>query len=171
MAMLAWAHQQIGKPFSSMGMMRSMIWPRATDESSWYCAELVAACLQAGGLMSRDSTPGSATPYSLYKLYKSAGAMQANPCTLRREFGISRPMTLTGPRQSLGATIAAQPVATQISQSIRTAAPEAASRRRLDSPPRMQFRVLQARGQAPAVANLGAISLSLASLNMNHSHR
>ena len=167
MAMLAWSHQQVGKPFSSMGMMRSMIWPRATDGKPFYCAELVAACLQAGGLMSRDSTPGSATPYSLYKMYKSAGAMQANPCTLRREFGTSRPLALMGPRPSLGATIAAQPVALQMSQPMRAVAP---SRGRSDSPPRMQFKVLQARGQAPEQASLGAISLSLASLNMNRRH-
>ena len=119
--------------------------------------------------MSRDSKPGSATPHSLYKMYKSAGAMQANPCTLRREFGSTRPLALMGPRPSLGATIAAQPVALQMSQPVRAAAPEAAVRRRSDSPPRMQFKVLQARGHAPEQASLGAISLSLASLNMNRS--
>lgn len=37
-AMLGFARQQVGKPFSSYGMMRSMIYPRTSDGSSWYCA-------------------------------------------------------------------------------------------------------------------------------------
>ena len=81
-AMLHWARQQVGKPFSSSGMARSLLWPRESDGKSWYCAELVAACLQQGGLMSRDSKTGAATPHSLYKMYKSQGAVQANPYTL-----------------------------------------------------------------------------------------
>ena len=44
-----------------------------------FCAELVAAILQQGGLMSSDSNPGSATPCSLYKLYASRAAATANP--------------------------------------------------------------------------------------------
>ena len=95
-AMLQFARAQVGKPFSSMGMFRSMVWPRATDMSSWYCAELVAACLKTGGLMSQDSNPGAATPHSLYKLYKAQGAIMANPCTLRQQFGAmpTRPFAL-----------------------------------------------------------------------------
>lgn len=85
-AMLRFARRQVGKPFSPMGMARALVWPRKTDESSWFCAELVAACLQAGGLMSHSSSPGAATPSSLYKLYKECGAVAANPCTLRRQF-------------------------------------------------------------------------------------
>ena len=85
-AMLAWAQRQVGKPFSSMGMLRSMVWPRTTDNSSFYCAELVAACLKVGGLMTPDSNPGNATPASLHALYRTRGAVQGNPYTLRREF-------------------------------------------------------------------------------------
>ena len=49
--MLKFARAQIGKPFSSIGMARALVWPRKTNYKSWFCAELVAACLQAGGLM------------------------------------------------------------------------------------------------------------------------
>lgn len=83
--MLKFARSQIGKPFSSIGMARALVWPRKTNYKSWFCAELVAACLQAGGLMNQTSSPGAATPSSLYKLYKNCGAVAANPCTLRRQ--------------------------------------------------------------------------------------
>jgi hypothetical protein len=35
--MLAFARQQIGKPFSNLGMARSLIMPRKSDGTSW-CA-------------------------------------------------------------------------------------------------------------------------------------
>lgn len=35
--MLSFARQQVGKPFSNMGMARSLLLPRKTDGSSW-CA-------------------------------------------------------------------------------------------------------------------------------------
>lgn len=35
-AMLHFAQQQVGKPFSSSGMARSLLWPRESDGSSWY---------------------------------------------------------------------------------------------------------------------------------------
>ena len=82
-AMLQFARQRIGKPFSGTGMA-SLIWPTPGD--SWFCAELVAACLQAGGLLNRDSNPGAATPQSLYRLYKGQAAAAANPYTLRNQF-------------------------------------------------------------------------------------
>lgn len=37
--MLRFARQQIGKPFSGIGMLRSLIWPRTPDGSSWCAAE------------------------------------------------------------------------------------------------------------------------------------
>ena len=37
-AMLHFARQQIGKPFSSSGMARSLLWPRESDGKSWYGA-------------------------------------------------------------------------------------------------------------------------------------
>ena len=36
--MLAFAKQQIGKPFSNFGMARSLIFPRQSDNRSFYCA-------------------------------------------------------------------------------------------------------------------------------------
>ena len=49
--MLSFARAQVGKPFSNMGMARSLLFPRATDHRTYYCAELVAAILKQGGLM------------------------------------------------------------------------------------------------------------------------
>ena len=127
-AMLRFAHEQIGKPFSSMGMFRSMVWPRETDGSSWYCAELVAACLQVGGLMSSDSKPGSATPHSLYKMYKRQGAVMANPCTLRREFGAapSRPFALPAPAAPLASRLPSATVAVPLAIQLQSLAPRPA---------------------------------------------
>lgn len=169
-AMLHWSSQQVGKPFSSAGMVRSMIWPRETTGDSWYCAELIAACLQVGGLMSTTSNPGEATPRSLYKMYKSRGAIQANPCTLRQEFGAptQRPLALMAPPAACGLALPTAPVRLQM-QSIagRAAASSDGSRRRSDSPPRMQFKVIQPRGIDARAQTTGTIQLSLASLNMN----
>lgn len=77
--MLAFAKAQIGKPFSQMAMARSIIYPRQSDHSSWFCAELTAAILQVGGLLNSQSNPGSATPSSLYNMYQSRAAVTANP--------------------------------------------------------------------------------------------
>jgi hypothetical protein len=49
--MLAFARAQVGKPFSNIGMARSLLFPRKTSHESFFCAELVAAVLKAGGLM------------------------------------------------------------------------------------------------------------------------
>ena len=35
----------IGKPFSNLSMFRSLVWPRQADNTSFFCAELVAAIL------------------------------------------------------------------------------------------------------------------------------
>lgn len=40
----------VGKPFSNLGMARSLLWPRQTDDSSFFCAELVAAILKEVGV-------------------------------------------------------------------------------------------------------------------------
>lgn len=49
--MLAYARTLVGKPFSNVGMARSILYPRTTDNSSFFCAELVASVLKKGGLM------------------------------------------------------------------------------------------------------------------------
>jgi hypothetical protein len=171
-AMLNWAARQVGKPFSSTGMARSILWPRETTGDSFYCAELVAACLQQGGLMNPDSKPGAATPYSLYKMYKSQGAIMANPCTLRQQFGLpaSRPHTAATAPLLANAHHAARAMQfdmqSLVSQSRSSSS--SGSRRRSDSPPRMQFKVIQARGVDPRSS--GPVTLSLSSLSMNRTH-
>lgn len=85
-AMLAYAQSVVGRPFSNYGMARSVIYPRTTDGASFFCAELVAAILKAGGLMASSSNPGAATPEGLHRLYKHKAAITANPYTLR-QFG------------------------------------------------------------------------------------
>ena len=80
--MLQYARTLIGKPFSMMAMARSVFFPRTTDGNSFFCAELVAAALQAGGLLAADANPGSATPQSLHELYSKRAAVTANPFVL-----------------------------------------------------------------------------------------
>ena len=82
-AMLRHARACVGKPFSNWSMARSIFWPRTTDGTSYFCAELVADVLRAGGLMHRDSNPGAATPESLHALYSKRAAVSANPTLLR----------------------------------------------------------------------------------------
>ena len=36
--MLAYARTLVGRPFSNTGMVRSIIYPRHTDEKSFFCA-------------------------------------------------------------------------------------------------------------------------------------
>jgi hypothetical protein len=82
-AMLKFARLQQGKPFSVSAMARSVLWPRKTTHQSYFCAELVAACLQAGGLMASTSNAAAASPQSLYDMYASTAAISGNPCTMR----------------------------------------------------------------------------------------
>lgn len=187
-AMMAWARQQVGKPFSSMGMVRSMIWPRTTNESSWYCAELVAACLKVGGLMHRDSRPGEATPRSLYKLYKSQGAVQANPYTLRRDFNTASPYTSSvkaavvhaarlqdtpsalpsTPQKPACAFSMTPPMPFVVhSQSVTTANRNSQSTHRAPSPPRLQFRLLDDANHPRIASSNGLVSTSTIALRLS----
>ena len=81
--MLRFAKCQLAKPFSNYGMARSLLWPRRTDNTCFFCAELVAAILREGGLMAPESNPGSATPEQLHHLYSKKSAATANPYLLR----------------------------------------------------------------------------------------
>ena len=152
--MLAFARAQISKPFSNSGMARSVIWPRQTDGTSWFCAELVAAILKEGGLMSPDSNAGAATPYGLYKLYAKQAAATANPYTLR---AVQHGLTLEG-------LFAHEPQRTPLLQPPEVAAMPVtmyAARSRSDSPPRAAFKLLSSRAPAP---QRSGITLSLDSL-------
>jgi hypothetical protein len=127
--MLAFARQQIGKSFSNVGMARSLIWPRQSDYTTFFCAELVAAVLKVGGLMSMDSNPGAATPYSLFKTYSKSGAATANPFVLRAVNNLSD-------RQSL------LPISMPRSGLPPHARPLPVAAKRRQSPPRAAFRNL-----------------------------
>jgi len=83
--MLAFARSCIGKPFSNSAMARSLVWPRQTDNQSFFCAELVAAILKQGALIDSSSNPGAATPQGLHELYKNRAATTANPYLLRQQ--------------------------------------------------------------------------------------
>ena len=186
--MLAFARAQVGKKFSNAGMARSLVWPRQTDGSTWFCAELVAAILQKGGLMAQDSNPGAATPHSLYKLYSKQAAATANPYTLR-----SMNLSLGGvPMNSTASSSRTRPGRveqvpllndsrcndpTPTLQPVRSGVTSlSAPRARTDSPPRASFKVVNARGSglsAPLPLGTGApgLNISLASLNTNHGGR
>ena len=153
--MLAFARQQVGKPFSNVGMARSLLWPRSTDNKSFYCAELVAAILKQGGLLSQESNPGAATPHSLYKLYSKQAAATANPFVLRQAASrlslnsvvSSRPCLMpAGPSNSMtapllgGGGVAASPTATLA----KSHGLGGSARRHSDSPPRASFKLLAA---------------------------
>ena len=174
--MLAFARAQISKPFSNSGMARSLVWPRQTDGRSWFCAELVAAILQVGGLMHSESNPGAATPYSLYKLYSQQAAATANPYTLRAVQGLTFATVINNGAAShvplladdRAAASAAVESARNASVTLGLAAPRAvpapitAGHRRADSPPRASFRLLNAGGVRPAPGR--AVRLSMSSL-------
>ena len=158
--MLNYAKGLVGRPFSNSGMMRSVIFPRITDDSSFFCAgasintarsfmcsyrrslvcaELVAAVLKKGGLMSRSSNPGSATPQSLWQMYKGKAAVTGNPFVLRN----------FASQHSQKQSVSANPVA--FSLPLRKAAPIASSNtatasRRRDSPPRASFKLVSGSG-------------------------
>ena len=154
--MLHFARAQVGRPFSNAGMARSILWPRTSTGDSWFCAELVAAILQKGGLMSSECNPGAATPYGLYKMYSKQAAATANPYTLRAVSGLSFGGPLRSDRQPL---LAPEPPAAprHLPLSVATST----GRRRNESPPRASFRVFTS-DDAP-VGSQG-IRLSLNSL-------
>lgn len=90
--MLRHAQSLVGRPFSMVAMVRSVVFPRTTDGASFFCAELVASALQAGGLLACEANPGAATPQSLHELYSKRAAATANPFVLA---GYSMPASLS----------------------------------------------------------------------------
>lgn len=118
--------------------------------------------------MSTNSATGSATPSSLYKLYKNCGAVAANPCTLRRQFAAGMDHSAAMNLNLLGLKGATQRCG-QYSQ-VPTSMPSNTSHReqiqRSTSPPKLAFR------QLTPVTNMATnrthtVSLTLASLDMN----
>mgnify|MGYP001194797687 CR=1 FL=1 len=192
--MLTFARQQVGKPFSNIGMARSLIVPRRSDGSSWcvflstfkhasrqpspprtpfqsryflyrFCAELVAAVLKAGALMSHDSNPGAATPYSLYKMYSKHAAATANPYTLRSVSGLTFSAMTSQSMQNAYCSIPQEPTPQLEGMLALPASRPAQSthistqRKRSDSPPRASFKVLSTTENNNGVPGL-ALSLS-----------
>ena len=135
-----------------------------------FCAELVAACLQEGGLLNRESNPGAATPHSLFKLYKGQAATTANPYTLRNQFSMpsGRPMhrvQSAPPRRPI--LEQRQPLLTPDPGMPMGAQPPSQrgvdrGRQRPDSPPRAGLKIVSA-GAVPRCDT--TLTLSLNSLN------
>ena len=165
--MLNFARQQVGKPFSNVGMARSLIAPRRSDGSSWFCAELVAAVLKAGALMSHDSNPGAATPYSLYKMYSKHAAATANPYTLRSVSGLTF-SNMSAESSQNGRTRVPKELSPRFEGAITLLntqprpAPTLAQQKRSDSPPKASFKLLSAKSNNRGTPEL---TLTLSSLS------
>jgi len=158
-AMLRFAKSQVGKPFSSSGMARSLIWPRNSDGTSWFCAELVAAALKVGGLLSTDSRTGEATPKSLHSIYKSQGAASGNPCVVRQSFHLPRTAHAHfAPNSSVQLDMKS------LTAPSRGIAGATCSWRRTDSPPRTAFRVISAGQRTHSSAATNGVTISLSRL-------
>lgn len=82
--MLNFAAAQQGKPFSMGAMVRSIVYPRTTNEKNYFCAELVARTLQIGGLFPPEKNPGAETPETLFRRFKSVASVTGNPYMLRQ---------------------------------------------------------------------------------------
>ena len=178
--MLRYAKTQcVGKPFSTTGMARSLLWPRQTDGSSFFCAELVAAILKEGGLLEASSNPGSATPETLHKLYLSRAAATANPYVLRdlnATTGLSFCNTMGQCHQRAGASASSGTAEEREAllqhhsimapvpppQRAPTTASALGERRRGDSPPRGHFRVISSvpKGRGGGCGAAGTLSNS-----------
>ena len=175
--MLRYAKTQcVGKPFSNTGMARSLLWPRQTDGSSFFCAELVAAILKEGGLLEASSNPGSATPETLHKLYLSRAAVTANPYVLRdlnATTGLSFCNTMGQCHQRTGASASSTAEEREAllqhhsimapvppPQRAPTTASALGERRRGDSPPRGHFRVISSvpKGRGGGCGAAGTLS-------------
>lgn len=124
--------------------------------------------------MSSNSATGSATPSSLYKLYKNCGAVAANPCTLRRQFGSAMAQDAAVHLNLLGLKGASSQNG-GYSQLSSSAPPPSVSSymqiQRSSSPPKMAFRQLPSASDSSKKhggSNVPrTISLTLASLDMN----
>ena len=110
--------------------------------------------------MSRDSNPGAATPYSLYKLYSKQAAATANPWALRAVTGNS--LTFS----TMGSGAARDPASTVplLGAGLGFQQPQGGrfqTQRDVDSAPRAGLKVLSARGGGMGVPGL---TLSMTSI-------
>lgn len=180
--MLNYVRQKcVGKPFSNMAMIRSLIWPRETDHTSFFCAELVASVLKVGGLLDANCNPGSATPEMLHRIYAPRGAVSANPCVLREMSAVSQQATNfignVSHCESLSEREFLVPNADSVPASIAVS-PQymfQPARRRAESPPRAHFHAVTQNfafrdtGRSSAcssryISNTGGVQLTMDSL-------
>ena len=83
-AMWEFCVEQRAKKLNWWGMYLSWTpWSRETDETKWFCSELVAAALQKANLFEPsdryyDLDPGCATPYELYEILKPRSKTTGN---------------------------------------------------------------------------------------------
>ena len=131
-------------------------------------AELVAAVLKAGGMLSPDSNPGSATPHSLYKLYSKQAAATANPYMLRQSNNLSMHSIIGHGHQSQQTLAQRVPLLGESVDSMdrhsgKGGGHGGSHRRGSNSPPRASFRVLSAAPPRPQVG-FQNLRLSLTSL-------
>ena len=175
----------VGKPFSNMAMIRSLVWPRTTDHTSFFCAELVASILKVGGLLDGNCNPGSATPEMLHRIYAPRAAVAANPVLLR-EMAQHSPAAMSASsfignisyaerlaeRESLvprvstsGAGVPTSryaPAAASMAPKMSLVAPAPPlfqpARRRADSPPRGHFQVVNKQGPPLGISSSACTS-------------
>jgi hypothetical protein len=165
--MFKFARAQVGKPFSNVAMVRSIIYPRQTTGEDFFCAELVAAVLQVGGLLSASANPGAATPESLHALYSRRGAATANPYLLQHVAAqrLSTTSLRSNPSTASPTAVAAarQRSAEEAAMLIERAVLDARGAKRVGG-----LHVVAGRRVQPesAMAACGGITLSLASLDM-----
>ncbi len=187
--MLSFARQQVGKPFSNLGMARSLIIPRKTDGSSWCACPPPLRPSAPRWVLGVSGTDLGQWPHSgrfcaelVCAALKVGGliALDSNPgCATphslyklysRQAAATANPFTLRNANQTLSFRSMVGPSvrASQhegsggaLSLDVPRGAPVASAegRHRSDSPPRASFRLLSAR-EAPTVG----LGLSLMSL-------
>lgn len=64
--MLNYAKALVGRPFSNSGMMRSVIFPRTTDDSSFFCAGALGNTVLLGVSFTTDCLPPIARAQNLW---------------------------------------------------------------------------------------------------------
>jgi len=122
--------------------------------------------------MSPESKAGAATPQSLYRLYRNAGAVAANPCTLRREFGAGQQhqfnLFSTTPSIGLSSSSDMRIAIDRTAEVAVSRLSAGVTRTRSSSPPRMAFKqIASGRSVVRPGVSTANLSLSLASLSMN----
>ena len=84
-------HRQVGKPFNKWGLVRCITpFPKATDDTSWFCSELATRAFQEAGYF-QGVLPSMVTPSALYEMLDGMSYQDASP--LRHERMRSKGLT------------------------------------------------------------------------------